>query len=57
MRPIDRIITFSPVNPNRVLQQYQDTLILTLGINDFNVRRILVDLDSLVDLLQMVAFK
>ena len=57
IRPIDGVITFPPVNPNRVLQPHQDTLILTLGISDFNVRQILVDPSSSADLLQMYAFK
>ena len=57
MRPIDGVITFPSIYPNQVLQPHQDTLILTLGINDFDVRWILVDPDSLVDLLQMSTFK
>ena len=55
--PIDGIMTFPLVDPNWVLQHHEDALILTLGINDFDLRRILVDLGSLVDLLQMSAFK
>ena len=50
-------MTFPLVDPNWVLQHHEDALILTLGINDFDLRRILVDLGSLVDLLQMSAFK
>ena len=57
MRPIAGVITFPPVDPNRVLQPHEDALILTLGINDFDVRRILVDPGSSIDLLQMSAFK
>lgn len=57
MCPIDGIITFPPMVPNRVLQPHQDALILTLGINDFDVKRILVDPGSSADLLQMVTFK
>lgn len=57
MHPIDGQITFPPIDPNRVFQPHQDILILTLGINDFNVRRIFVDMGSSVDLLQMVTFK
>ena len=49
MYPIDRVITFPPVDPNRVLQPHQDTLILTLGISDFDVRKILIDLGSSAD--------
>ena len=46
---MDDIIT--PVNCNRVLQPHEDTLVLTLGISGFDVRRILVDPSSSVDLL------
>lgn len=51
IHPIDRIITFSPVDPNRVLEPHEDALILTLGIGDFDVKRILVDPSSLTNLL------
>ena len=51
MSPIDGVITFPPVDPNRVLQPHQDALILTLGIDDFDVRQILVDPGSSADLL------
>ena len=51
MRPIDGVITFPPVDPNRVLQPHQDVIILTLGINYLDVRRILVDPGSSTDLL------
>ena len=57
MHPIDGTITFPSIDPNRVLHPHQDVLILTLGINDFDVRRILVDLGSSADLLQMFTFK
>lgn len=40
-----------------VLQPHQDALILTLGIGDFNVRRILVDPGSSMDLLQVLVVK
>ncbi|XP_034708876.1 uncharacterized protein LOC117931912 [Vitis riparia] len=57
MRPIDGVITLPPIDPNRVLQPHQNALILTLGINDFDVRQILVDPGSSADLLQMFTFK
>ena len=50
-RPIDGVITFPPVDPNRVLQPHEDALILTLRISDFDVRRILVDPGNSTDLL------
>ena len=57
MRLIDGVITFPLIDPNRVLQPHQDVFILTLGINDFDVRHILVVPSSLANLLQMSAFK
>ena len=54
---MDRTITFLPINPNRVLQPHEDALILTLGISDFDVRRILVDPGNSVDLLQMSTYR
>lgn len=57
MHLIDGEITFPSIDPNSVFWPHQDILILTLWINDFSVRRIFVDLGSLIDLLQMVAFK
>ena len=54
---MDEIITFSPINPNRVLQPHEDALILTLGISGFDVRRVLIDLGSSADLLQMLAYR
>ena len=56
-RPIDGVITFPLVDPNRILQPHQDALIFTLGINDFDVRRILVDSGSSADLLQVFVIK
>lgn len=41
----------------RVLQTHRDSLILTLGIGDFNIRRILVDPGSSTDLLQVSVVK
>ena len=51
-RPIDGTIVFSPVDPTRKLQPHRDTLILSPGMGDFDVRRILVDPSSSTDLLQ-----
>ena len=51
-RPIDGTIIFPPVDPTRILQPHHDTLILSLGMGDFDVRCILVDLGSSTDLLQ-----
>ncbi|RVW83292.1 Transposon Ty3-I Gag-Pol polyprotein [Vitis vinifera] len=55
--PIDGVILFPPVDPVRVLQPHRDALILTLGIDGFDVRRILVDPGSLANLLQVSVIK
>lgn len=54
---MDGIITFLPINPNRVLQPHEDALVLTLGISVFDVRRILVDSGSSINLLQMSTYR
>ena len=55
--PIDGTIIFPPVDPTRILQPHRDSLILSLGIGDFDVRRILVDPGSSADLLQASVIK
>ena len=50
-KPIDGPISFPPVNPNRVIVPHYDALVLTLCIDGFDVHRVLIDLDSAVDLL------
>ena len=57
MRSIDGEITFPLVDSNRILQSHRGDLILSLGISDFDVRWILVDLGSSVDLLQVSVIK
>ena len=49
-RPIDETIIFPSVDLTRILQPHRDTLILSLEMGDFDVRRILIDLGSLTDL-------
>ena len=51
VRPIDGIVTFPPVDANRILQLHEDDLVLTLGVGGFDVRRVLVDPGSSTDLL------
>ena len=55
-KPIDDPISFPPINPNRIIVPHYDALVLTLYINDFDVHRVLVDLSSAADLLQLPAF-
>ena len=56
VEPIDGPISFSPVNPNMVIMLHYDALVLTLYINGFDVHKVLVDLGSAADLLQLPAF-
>lgn len=54
---INDTITFPLVDVSWVLQSHEDALILTLRVGELDVRRILVDLSSSTDLLQMLAYK
>ena len=56
-KPIDGPISFSLVNPNRIIVPHYDALVLTLCINDFDMHRVVVDPSSAIDLLQLPAFK
>ena len=56
-KQIDGPISFPPINPNKIIVPYYDALVLTLYINNFDVHRVLVDLGSATDLLQLPAFK
>ena len=40
-----------------MLLPHEDTLVLTLGVDDFDVRRVLIDLGSSANLLQMSAYR
>ena len=51
-RPVDGTIVFPPIDPTQILQPHRDTLILSLGMGYFDVRRILVDPSSSTDPLQ-----
>ena len=50
-KPIDGLISFPLVNPNRVIMPHYDALVLTLCISGFDVHRVLVDLGNKIDLL------
>ena len=54
---MDDMITFPPINANRVMQPHENALIPTLGISGFDVRRVLVDPGSSANLLQMSAYR
>ena len=55
-KQIDGIISSLSINPNRVIVPHYDALVLTLCISGFDVHRVLVDLGSAIDLLQLLAF-
>ena len=57
IQPVDDPISFPPINPTRVITPHYDALVLTVGINNFNVHRVLVDLGSATDLLHLPTFK
>ena len=54
---MDGPISFPPVNPNRIIVPHYDALVLTLYFSGFDVHRVLVDLGSAVDLLQLPVFE
>ena len=56
-KPIDGPISFPPINLSMIIVPHYDALVLTLCINGFDVRKILVDPGSATDLLQLPAFK
>ena len=56
LEPIDGPLSFPPVNPNRVIVTNYDALVLTLCINGFDVHKVLVDPDSVENLLRLPTF-
>ena len=54
---IDDPISFTPINPSRVIILHHNALVLTLCINDFDVHRVLVDPSSTAYLLQLPTFR
>ena len=57
VQPVDGPISFLPINPTWVITPHYDELVLTVGINNFNVHRVLVDPGSAADLLHLPTFK
>ena len=50
-------ISFPLINPSGVITPHHDALVLTLCINDFDVYKVLVNLGSVADMLQLLAFR
>ena len=57
VQPVDGPISFPLINPIRVITPHYDALVLTVGINNFDVHRVLVDPGSAADLLHLPALK
>ena len=57
VHPVDCLISFTPINPTRVITPHYDALVLTVCINSFDVHKVLVDLGSVANLLDLLAFK
>ena len=57
VQQIDEPITLPPIGSNRVILLHGDALVLTLGVNGFDVHKILIDLGSSTDLLQMSTYR
>ncbi|XP_034672582.1 uncharacterized protein LOC117904180 [Vitis riparia] len=57
IHPIDGTIVFPTLDPSRGLQPHRDALILTIGVGDYDVKRILIDPGSSTDLLQVAVIK
>ncbi|XP_034697350.1 uncharacterized protein LOC117923239 [Vitis riparia] len=55
--PIDGTIVFPAIDPTQVLQPHRDALVLTVGVGDYDVKRVLIDPGSSADLLQVAVIK
>ena len=57
VQPVDNPISLPPINPTRVITPHYDALVLTVGINNFDVHRVLIDPGSIVDLRHLPTLK
>ena len=57
VQPVDGPISLPLINPTRVITPHYDALVLTIGINNFDVHRVLVDPGSAANLLHLPAPK
>ena len=55
LQPIDGLVSFPLIDPTRIITPYYDALVLTLGNNNFDVHRVLIDPSSAVKLLHLPA--
>lgn len=57
IRSIDGLITFPPIDSNRVILPHEDALVLSLGVGGFDICRILVDPGNSANLLQISTYR
>ena len=57
VQPVDGPISFPLINPTWVITPHYDARLLTVGINGFDVHRVLVDPGNAADLLHLPFFK
>ena len=57
VRSIDKPIIFPSIDSNRVILPHEDALVLTLGVDSFDMRKNLIYPRSSIDLLQMLAYR
>ena len=57
VQPVNDLVSFPPINPTRVITPHYDALVLTVGINSFDIHRVLVDPSKAADLLHLLAFR
>ena len=57
IQPVNDPISFPLINPSRVITPHHDALALTLCINNFDVHRVLIDLGSATNMLQLPTFR
>ncbi|KAL6319726.1 hypothetical protein AAG906_026811 [Vitis piasezkii] len=57
IRPIDRPITFPSIDSNWVILLHKDVLVLTLGVDGFDMHKILIDPGNSVGLSQVLAYR
>ena len=56
-RQMDKDMFFLEENARRMKQPHDDPLVIMLTIEGFNIKRILVDNDSYVDIIYLSAFQ
>ena len=56
LQSIDGLVSFPFIDSTRIITPHYDALILTLGINNFDAHRVLVDPGSAAELLHLPAF-